>query len=132
MIFRYTTHEDYNLLSEWNKFFRFPTPPREALPENGLGGIVLMKNDVSVCMGFIYATNSSIAWMEWISSNPEYREPDRKEMIEALIRELCREAKNAGFATVFSTVKNENLVKRFEAAGFIVGSSCTKEMIFST
>jgi len=122
---------DYNALVGWWKFWRFPAPPKDYLPENGCGGIMVSKDGINICAGFLFLNNSKIAWLEFVISNPEYRENDRKEAIEYLITVLCDLAKNKGYKAVFTSLKNENLINRYEAAGFTKSPHKTTEMVIS-
>lgn len=115
---RVLTEEDYPVLCEYWRWFRFPAPPQDCLPNNGTGGIMVMKGGVNICAGFIYFTNSKLSWVEFIISNPEYRENDRAEAIQFLLSELCGIAERKGFKGVFSSIKNKNLIKHYEACNF--------------
>lgn len=123
---RAITETDYNMFTEWWKFFRFPAPPTDILPNNGMGGIVVQKGDVDICAGFLYLTNSKIAWIEYIVSNPDYRKEDRKEAIRHLISELCLIGKEQGYRIFYTSVANENLINRFKEVGFHAGSKATE------
>lgn len=127
---RLLTEDDYPVLCEWWKFWRFPAPPREFLPNNGTGGIMISKDGIDICAGFLYGTNSRLAWLEYIVSNPKYRD-NRAGAIQYLISELTRLAKETGYGAVFTSVKNENLVKHYEACGYFKGSNNTYEMVIS-
>jgi N-acetylglutamate synthase-like GNAT family acetyltransferase len=119
---------DYEEMISWWRFFRFPAPAKEFLPENGKGGLMVEKEGVSICAGFIYFTNSKIAWLEFIVSNPEYRNKDRKEAIQIVITELCQIAKQKGFRAVFTSVKHQGLVNHFEKCGFNNDAHKSNEM----
>jgi len=120
--------DDYEKLFAWWKWFRFPAPPKDYLPEDGKGGLMISKNGVDIVAGFLFLNNSRICWMEYIISNPEYRETDRHEAIGFLIDKLCYVAKQRGYKAVFTSLKHENLIKRYEAIGFSKGSGQTTEM----
>lgn len=120
---------DYNELLDWWKWFRFPAPAQEFLPENGNGGLMVSKNGVNICVGFIYYTNSKIAWLEYVVSNPNYKEKDRTVAIEYLIYCMANLIQDTGYKAIFTSVKNENLIKRFENVGFSKGTNNTTEMI---
>lgn len=115
--------EDYSTLCDWWKWHRFPIPPMEILPDNGLGGLMVEVDGIDICAGFLYLTNSKICWIEYIVSNPSYREENRKEVIKTLIERLSEIAKNLGFKVVYSSVVNENLLKTMEELGFNVSKS---------
>jgi hypothetical protein len=126
---RLLTDNDYPTLSNWWNFWRFPVPLKEYLPDEGKGGVMVYKDGIEICAGFLFFTNSKMAWLEFIVSNPEYKEKDRKEAICFLINELTQIAKSKGFKIIFTSIKNENLVNRFKECGYVVGSENTKELI---
>ena len=70
------------MLSQWWKAWKWPPVAKDFLPDTGF---IVEKNDISIVAGFVYMTNSKAALFEWVISNPEYRESDRKDAIEALI-----------------------------------------------
>lgn len=127
---RALTELDYPMLCEWGRWFRFDIPQQKFLPNNGLGGIMITKDGIDICAGFLFFTNSKIAWLEFVVSNPKYRETDRNQAIEFLINQLVYIAKDKGFEAIFTSVKHPNLIKKFENIGFVTGSNNTKEMIF--
>ena len=64
---------DYdNILVKWWKDWRWTPPSKEFLPENGKGGYIVYDNDIPVCAGFMYLTNSKAVWCDWIISNFKY------------------------------------------------------------
>ena len=93
---RLLTDDDYNTLSSWWKDWRWTAPPRDMLPENGLGGIMVHKDGEEICAGFVYFTNSSAAWLEFIVSNFNYRQDDRQEALRFLINVLTEMIKDKG------------------------------------
>ena len=130
MRIRALKEKDYDKLCQWWKFWRFGAPDRKYLPNNGKGGIMVTNNGIDICCGFLYFTNSKIAWLEFIVSNPEYRENDRQEAIEYLIENLIAIASSKGFEAVFTSVKHPNLINTFKKVGFSVGSNNTMEMTY--
>ena len=125
---RLLTEGDYDTLLKWWRFWRFPAPPREFLPNNGCGGVMVSKDGVDICAGFLYITNSKFSWLEYIVSNHKYRE-NRAEAIQFLIEELTHLAKAKGCGAVFTSVKNENLIKHYESCGYTKGLNNTYEMV---
>ena len=121
---------DYELLLGWGKFWRFPYPPKEFLPENGLGGIMVLWRGKPACAGYIYRTDSSVCWMEWIMSSPHIRDAEvRSESLDYLIEALSLVAESLGYKWIFTSVKNERLINKYTDNGFEVGSKGTTEMI---
>ena len=126
---RYLIESDYEMLCQWWKNWRFPAPQRDFLPENGCGGLLVKKNGIPIVAGFIYFTNSAVAWNEFIVSNFDYKDKDRKEAIKILIFELTDLAKRNGSKYVYTVVKNQNLKKAYQEIGFSNGSVKVDEMV---
>jgi len=126
---RFLKEDDYEVLCQWWKAFRFTAPPRDFLPENGTGGIMVQKDGVNVVAGFVYFTNSAIAWSEFIISNFDYKDKDRKEAIKILIYELNELSKSKGSKYVYTVVKNQNLKKIYQEMGYSNGSVKVDEMV---
>lgn len=125
---RFLKEDDYDILCQWWKAWRWTAPPRDFLPENGCGGLMVEKDGISIVAGFIYFTNSAVAWSEFIISNFEYKENDREEAIKILIFELSELAKTKGSKYIYSVVKNQNLKKVYQKMGFTDGSVKVDEM----
>ncbi|MDM1494987.1 hypothetical protein HX063_06110 [Myroides odoratimimus] len=123
---RIIKEEDYPELLTWWKWHRFPAPDLEMLPNSG---VMLSKEGINICAGYIFFTNSKICWIEFIVSNPNYRESDRKEAIKELILQLGYIAKDNGFKVAYTNLKNPSLINRFADCEFIKGSTNTTEMI---
>lgn len=126
---------DYEILCEYWKFWKFPPPPMEFLPNNGLGGLkIVIKDDQGTehiaCAGFLYETNSKCAWLEFVVSNPNIRDKKiRHEALEDLVRYLTVQAQQKGFGYVFSSLKSESLIKIFEQVGYSISNSKTSEVV---
>ena len=130
---RWISNDDYSILVEWWKFWRFFPPTQDILPNNGLSGLVITdENDNMICAGFLYATNSPIAWIEFIVSNPNVKDKKvRKESLTFLIQELTNLAKENNFKVIYSSLKNENLMNKYLECGFKKAGTNTTEMIKS-
>jgi hypothetical protein len=127
---RYLTEIDYDILCGWWKWHRFPAPPKDFLPENGLGGFMVTFDEINVVSGFIYFTNSKICWSEFIVSNNEFKDKEkRKEAIKILINEINTIAKEKGCKYIYTVVKNQNLKKTYQEMGFMDGSVKVDEMV---
>tara|TARA_R110000868_G_scaffold256147_2_gene512841 strand:- start:113 stop:526 length:414 start_codon:yes stop_codon:yes gene_type:complete len=121
---------DYeNILCKWWKTWRWTPPVKDLLPENGNGGIMVSKDGVDICAGFLFLTNSKTAWSEYIISNFEYRDEDRSEAIEFLINTLSYIAKDRGYTYVYVSLKNNPLIDRYTNCGYVKGSTGCTEMI---
>ena len=103
-------------------------PSKAILPENGTGGLIVEKNGLAIIAGFIYTTNSKIGWMEWIVSNPDYREDDRKKATALLISGLEHVAKISGCEAVISIGKNKSLMSVHESLGYTIDKTPSYEI----
>jgi hypothetical protein len=123
------TAEDYEAtLVGWWKAWEWEAPLRDFLPQNGEGGIMVMDGDTPVCAGFIYNTNSKVAWVDWIISNKDYKE-SRSEAIVLLIETLTSIAKNLDNNYAYALIKHEGLIKTYESLGYMQAENYNTEMI---
>ena len=123
---RYVSSTDYhNSLVKWWKFWRFPAPNLDMLPESG---IIVSKDGVDICAGYLYFTNSKIAWLEYVVSNNEVRDRElRKEAICHLINTLSYIGKESGFKYIYASIKHQALIESYVDCGFMKGTeSCTE------
>mgnify|MGYP003661899220 CR=1 FL=1 len=111
--------KDWNTLCKWWKDWGFEhAPSKDFLPENGKGGLIVEINDIPVVAGFIYLTNSKTALLEWIVSNPKYRESDRKAAIELLITGSENLVKSLDYKYLFAVMQHKGLIKIHEKLGW--------------
>lgn len=130
MIIRALKDSDYDdLLSKWWSQWGWLPPMRESLPNNGTGGFIIEKDGVGICAGYLYETNSNMAWCEYIVSNKEYNDSDRKEAILLLIKAISTSAKEKGFKFVFTTLSNQPLISKYKQCGFIESDSGCTNMV---
>jgi hypothetical protein len=128
---RVLNETDYEeILTKWWKDWNWDAPSKDFLPDNGKGGVIVFDGDIPVCAGFMYATNSKAAWIDWIISSKEYRvKPNRKVAISLLIEVLTEAAKDAGFTYCYALIKSKPLIETYKQHGYLQGDSYTSEMI---
>lgn len=123
-----TDYED--ILVGWWKDWKWTPPPKDFLPSDGKGGVMVLDNDIPVCAGFVYMTNSKVAWVDWIISNKEYKKkPQRKEALDLLITTLTNICKDTGNKYCYALIKNKSLIKTYETLGYTSADNYTQEMI---
>ena len=130
LMFRTLNEEDYETICAWWKQWKWAVLPRTALPNNGKGGFIVEKNGEPIVSAFLYLTNSSIAYIEWIVSNPSYREADRKNAIELLINqceEFCKTI--SGVDTILSIGRHKHLIETHKKLGWQVDERPSHEII---
>lgn len=120
---------DYqDILVNWWTQWGWVAPEKDFLPDDGMGGYIVYDDETPVCAGFIYVTNSRVAWVDWIISNKEYR-GKRKESIKMLIDTLTNLSKMSGSKYAYALIKNNSLIQTYESLGYVKGDSYTSEMI---
>tara|TARA_Y100001938_G_scaffold80472_1_gene111058 strand:+ start:14389 stop:14802 length:414 start_codon:yes stop_codon:yes gene_type:complete len=121
--------DDYHYIAKWWKWWRWKVIPKEMLPENGLSGLMVEKNGIRIVSGFIYMTNSTGAMLEFIVSNPDYKEKDRKQAIELLISTAEEFCKGLGCDYMFSIGRNKHLIETHEKLGWNVDKNPSYEIM---
>lgn len=128
---RQLNDNDYqDILVDWWKQWGWVAPEKDFLPDDGRGGYIVYDGDTPICAGFIYVTNSRVAWVDWIISNKDYKEREvRKQAIGLLVESLTNISKMSGSKYAYALIKNNSLIKTYEALGYVKGDSYTSEMI---
>ena len=122
--------QDWGTLCEWwDAWPKWVNPPKSFLPDNGKGGFMVEKDNKPICAGFIYLTNSDAVLLEWIVSDPNYRESDRKQALELLITGAEEACKIIGKKHMFSIGRNKHLINTHEKLGWTVDTSPSHELI---
>ena len=123
--------EDYDkVLKGWWLDWKWNPPAKEFLPENGTGGFLELDNKTPICAGFIYLTNSKVAWVDWIISNKNYKDRDkRKHALTLLVSTLTKLAKSTGYIFGYALMKNKSLIEIYKELGYTEGETYNSEMI---
>jgi hypothetical protein len=108
-LFDYET--DSAEVSKWGEKHSFPLPPKDILPATGF-----MVNEAAC--GFLYMTDSRIAWLEWIFSNPEKTKEERAEALDLLFQKLESHAKERGIAVIFTSCGSDGYSRVLGRNGF--------------
>ena len=87
------------------------------------------KNGKPVLAGFIYTTNSKGVWLEWIISDPTYRDKDRQQAIELLITGAENVSKKLGYKYMFSIGRNKHLIETHKKLNWKVDKTPSHELI---
>tara|TARA_Y100001938_G_scaffold141767_1_gene212051 strand:- start:580 stop:975 length:396 start_codon:yes stop_codon:yes gene_type:complete len=116
---------DYETIAKWWTWWKWPVIPKENLPSTGL---MVEKGDTSIVSCYIYFTNSKGALLEWVVSNPEYREKDRKKAIELLLIAAEKMLKDQGVTYIFSIGRNKSLIETHKKLGWMIDSKTSTEM----
>ena len=121
---------DWETLCQWwESWPKWVNPSKSFLPDNGKGGLMIEKEGRPIVAGFLYITNSDAVLLEWIVSDPEYREKDRKEALELLITSAEQVCKDLGKAHMFSIGRNKHLIETHKKLGWTVDETPSYEII---
>ena len=87
---------DWKMLVKWWVGHKWVPPTKDALPDNGLGGLIIEEDGEPQIAGFIYQTNSKGCWLEYIISNPDYKK-DRSILLDTLVMNAEQVAIEMGY-----------------------------------
>tara|TARA_R110002126_G_scaffold37255_1_gene112713 strand:- start:9071 stop:9481 length:411 start_codon:yes stop_codon:yes gene_type:complete len=122
---------DYdNILVDWWSDWRWTAPTKDFLPENGTGGYIVYDQEIPICAGFMYTTNSTAVWCDWIISNIHYKDRQkRKEALSLLVETITNQAKALNKKYVYALIKNKPLINVYKKIGYEEASTYSIEMI---
>ena len=127
---RVILESDWDMLVDWWANWKDwgDNPTKEMLPLNGTGGLIIEKEGKPIMAGFLYLTNSKVAWMEFIVSDPTYKENDRAEALELLILSLEDIARAMDKEIILSIGRNKILLSMHKKLGYIVDKDPSYEL----
>lgn len=121
---------DWSTLTEWwDEWEEWNAPARDFLPDNGKGGLIVEKEGQPIVAGFLYMTNSKAVLLEWIISDPDYRDNDREDALELLINGCENVCKDMGFNYMFTIGRNNNLIETHKNLGWHVDEKPSHEIV---
>lgn len=119
---------DWETLQLWWKVWQWPIMSKDMLPLNGRGGLMVYNDNTLIAAGFLYLSNSKVAWLDWIISSPSYKEQDRKEALELLILSLEEVAKQQDYNIIISIARHKGLINTHKKLGYTVDESPSYEI----
>ena len=126
---RTLNESDWETLSDWWKSWGWPVLPKDMLPDNGTGGIMVEHDNKNIVAGFLYWSNSKLVWLDWIISNPDAKKDLRQEAIKKLILTAESMVKEAGSNYMMSISRSNSLLKIHKQMGWSVDKTPSHEMI---
>lgn len=102
--------KDHKTLCSWWRKRGWPELPLAMLPNVG----VIVEEKAAA---FLIQTDTAVAWLEWIVSDPEAE--NTGEAVSEAIHILTKVAKELGFAVVMTSINNKRLEQRFENEGYV-------------
>jgi len=129
LIVRHLNEDDWDtLLLWWKKWPGWDSPEKGFLPDNGTGGLMIEKNGRPIVAGFLYQTNSNAVLFEWVVSDPKYRDDDRQDAIELLIKEAEKTCKSWGYQHMFTIGRTKKLIETHRKLGWFVDDRPSHEI----
>ena len=114
IVFRNFEKGDYEMVCKWWEWWWKGEKgiERDILPDDKQCFIIEC-NDIPVSCGFLFVDKTApIGYLTWVVSNPEYKEKNRRRMLELLIENIERKAKQLGIKflfTVCGSIHMENI-----------------------
>jgi hypothetical protein len=122
---------DYEeILCDWWKDWRWTAPQKNFLPENGKGGYVVYVDQTPVVAGFLYNTNSDVAWVDFIISNFHYKDKENRLIaIDMLLKSLEQKAVEINKKFLYALTNHKTLIASYEENGYVVAGTYNVELI---
>ena len=86
------------------------------------------KNNKPIVAGFLYFTNSTAVLLEWVVSDPDYKEKDKKKAVELLILSAENVCIQSGKKYMFSIGRNNSLINTHKKMGWNVDDKPSYEI----
>ena len=122
LIFRSFNDKDYLTVFKWWNWWWGDKKgiERKILPHNDYCYII-EKNNVPIASAFLYVDkHAPMGYLTFTVSNPEYRENDRRLIIEQLIMNIEEEAKSQGIQFMFTVCGNPHIENIHKKLGWTV------------
>lgn len=127
---RLYTSDDYKTLCSWYEIHKETPPAKEFLPNSTF--ILEVAGEPMMSVSLIL-TNTPIAWIENLVSNPHQKGALRVSAVNEMELFLQRFAKDQGYKRLFGMSKQEKLIKRYKGLGYTMTAekvvTFTKEIV---
>ena len=111
--------KDWSLLPQWWEAYDQEPIERDFLPDNGLGGFMVCKENDPIAAMFLYTTNSRTAIPAIVISDRYYKDNDRSDALQLLVDFTKDFAQDMGFKYSFAWAKTGVLLDKYIKSGFI-------------
>ena len=129
IVFRSFNDEDYKTVFEWWDWWWGDKMgiERKVLPHDDYCYII-EKNNTPVASGFLYVDkNAPMGYLTFVVSNPEYKEKDRRLIIEQLIINVEEEAKSQGIKFMFTVCESIHMQNIHNKLGWTISKAPSYE-----
>ena len=123
--FRTFKQGDYEMCCDWWRWWWKEIPVKRKVLPNDERCFVIENNNIPVAAVFLYAAvNPEVGYQTWLVSNPEYRRKDRRKMLELLVANVAKEAKETwGMSMLFTVCVNKHMENIHENQGWFIERS---------
>lgn len=115
--------EDYQDFVKWYKTIKRAKGKYPSHEQLATIGRVVECNNIKVCMGFLYITNSNIALISFVIANKEAPREIRKKALKKLLTSLEQEATNNHYDMVMILTDNPFFSKSLTEVDYLKGDS---------
>ena len=125
LIFRSFNNEDYITICKWWDFWwgKNKGIERNILPHNDYCYII-EKNNTPIAAAFLFVEkNAPVGYLTFLVSNPEYKEKDRRSILEQLILSIEKESKSQGIKFIFTVCGNKHVENIHNKLGWTIDKS---------
>ena len=126
MEIRQIKEADFSMLNQWWLDHKLKIPELELLPDNGTGGFIVSIDGEDVAAGYLYFTNSSIAYGDFLISNANYKKNRYKaKAIAYLIDYAFSLAFKKGCTFTWVNSKVNGVINQCKQLGYDLGKGYT-------
>jgi len=120
MFVRAFKDSDYEEVSKWWNKQGWPSLPVELLPDTG---IVVECHGKMCCVGWLYTSNSELAWLGWPVANPDAPAFSRGRAVLKMIETLESLAKELGYSALMTFSEVPAMMKAYEQKDWKIGET---------
>lgn len=109
------TPDDYEMVCGWWEQWG-----KKPLPDTHMSktGVIVSSCGVDLCCAWLYKTDSAFCIMDWFISNKDAPKLLKTGSVSFLVKEIEAKAKDYGFSTIFTSVRNQHLKNALVECGF--------------
>jgi len=109
--------KDKEEINKWWLAWGLEKPHDDCLSPNGF---IISKNNLNIAAGYLYLTDAKIGYVDFLVSNPEYRDKDRNKLITELIDYLVNIGLNKDCRFIWATSSNTNIKDKVKKLNYNV------------
>lgn len=110
------TKKELKEVFEWWNYYGFEPVPETSLPKLGL---IVSKDNINLYSCFVYFTDSDIAWVEWVVSNPKAPVDKKRGAFEYMMEIIEVILRLKGVAKIFTATNLPQFKNKLKKNQFI-------------